>query len=252
MFMRFVQLSINPDAATAFERFYEHRVGPALLAVDGCIFARLIKATDSESSFSSFTLWESAEQAFEYENSGQYADLISENEPFEMDSTEWKIQLTADNVLEYKPVKEKPVVKAMPIVAGSSEDDAASQIGDHTYVRVLNAKINPGHFDELSREYDKLTPELLSTPGCRAGYLIAMKDNSECISVTIWDSQELASEYESSGKFAKLLAKVTPHFSSFYQWKMTLDPSRRSRTHLSDDLSIQGYTMVSAESAVES
>ena len=112
MFMRFVQLNINPDAATAFERFYEHRVGPALLAIDGCVFARLIKATDSDSSFSSFTLWESAEQAFEFENSGQYADLISENEPFEMESTEWKIQLTADNVLEYKPVKEKQIGRA--------------------------------------------------------------------------------------------------------------------------------------------
>ena len=56
MFMRFVQLGIKPEAAAAFERFYAHRVAPALLNVDGCVFARLIKSTEQEAEFISFTL----------------------------------------------------------------------------------------------------------------------------------------------------------------------------------------------------
>ena len=169
MFMRFVQLGIKSDAAQAFERFYEHRVAPALLSEDGCVFARLIKATDSDTEFISFTLWESPEGALEYEQSGRYKSLVSENAPFQEESTEWKIQLTPDNTLEYLPVHEEPEVKAMPVVAGSSESDMPDKITCHTYVRILNAKVNSDQFDELSALYNnELVPELLAIPGCRA------------------------------------------------------------------------------------
>jgi len=103
-----------PVRGSAFERFYEHRVAPALLSESGCVFARLIKSTEDETDFISFTLWESPEAAMEYEESGRYKSLVSENHPFLEDSTEWKIQLTPENTLEYLPVQEEPEVKAMP------------------------------------------------------------------------------------------------------------------------------------------
>ncbi len=249
MFMRFVQLGIKPEAAEAFERFYENRVGPALLSESGCVFASLIKSMESDSEFISFTLWASPEDAMEYENSGRYASLVSENQPFQEESAEWKIQLTPDNTLEYLPVQEEPEVKAMPVVAGSSESDMPDKIQDHTYVRILNAKVNPDQFEELSRLYnDELVPEILSVPGCRAAYLIGMKERSEGLSVTIWDSQEAAKEYENTGKFAELLSRAAPYLSAMYQWKMTLDPSKRKHTHLSDDVSVKGYEVVTGKS----
>ena len=253
MFMRFVQLGIKADAASAFERFYEHRVAPALLSESGCVFARLIKSTEDETDFISFTLWESPEAAMEYEESGRYKSLVSENHPFQEDSTEWKIQLTPENTLEYLPVQEEPEVKAMPVVAGSSESDMPDKIDCHTYVRILNAKVNSEQFDELSNLYNnELVPALLEIPGCRAAYLIGMKERSEGLSVTIWDSQESAKKYEASGKFAELLGRAAPYLSTMYQWKMTLDPSKRERTHVSDDVSVRGYEVIAGKSVDKS
>jgi len=248
MFMRFVQLSIKPDAAEAFERFYEHRVGPTLLAVDGCVFARLIRGTESDDEFISFTLWESSDKAFEYENSGQFAALIAENEPFQAESTEWKIQLSANNVLEYLPVIDDPVVKAMPVVAGSSESELPDRLSEHTYVRILNAKTDPDQFEKLSKVYnEEIVVELSKVPGFRAGYLIGMKEGSEGLSITIWDSEQSARNYEESGKFAELMSRVTPYLSAMYQWKMTLEPSKQKITHIEDDVSVRGYQVVSGE-----
>jgi heme-degrading monooxygenase HmoA len=253
MFMRFVQLGIKPEAAEAFERFYANRVSPALLSEDGCLFASLIKSTESASEFISFTLWSSPEDATEYEESGRYANLVSENQPFQEESTEWKIQLTPENTLEYLPVQEDPEVKAMPVVAGSSEDDMTDKIQDHTYVRILNAQVNPDQFDELSDLYnDELVPELLTIPGCRAAYLIGMKERREGLSITVWDSQEAAHSYEESGKFAELLGRAAPYLSAMYQWKMTLDPSKQKHTHLSNDLSVKGYEVVTGKSVGKS
>ena len=246
MFMRFVQLGIKPEAAAAFERFYAHRVAPALLNVDGCVFARLIKSTEQEAEFISFTLWNSEAQAAAYEESGQYKALLKENAPFEAVSNEWKIQLIEENTLEYLPVKNEPDVKALPIVAGSAEEEATSKLTGSPYMRLLNAQVNPDRFEELSEVYaNVITPALLKIEGCQAAYLIGMKERSEGLSVTIWESQELAAAYESSGKFAELLKKVEPFLSSWYQWKMTLDPTKQKKTHTSGEVSVKGYHVVS-------
>lgn len=245
MFMRFVDLTIKPESATAFVRFYEHRIGPTLRAVDGCRFATLIHNTESEGDFMSFTLWESADKAHAWEASDEYARLIAENEPFEAVSTEWKIQLSADNTLEYRPVREEPVVQAMPVVAGSAEESAIPELTDSTYIRILHSKVQSGKFAELSALYnDELVPALLQVDGCRAAFLIGMEEKHEGLSITIWDSHEQALAYESSGKFADLLSRAEPLLSSLYQWKMTLNPTARERTKTSDEVTVKGYTVI--------
>jgi len=248
MFVRFVQLKIKPDAAVAFERFYDHRVAPALLELNGCIFARLIRGDTSPPEFISFTLWESQESAAAYESSGYFEELISENEPFEADSSEWKIQLSQDMTLEYIPVKEKPSVKGMPIVAGSNEEDSADRIGSHTYIRILSARLAQGKFAELKKLYDEtMTPRVLEQDGCRAAYLIGSEGSEEVLSVTIWDEKARAEEYEKTGKFIELFSLATPYLSSLVQWKMSLDPAEQSKTRTSDDYSVKGYHIVSGE-----
>ena len=51
---------------------------------------------------------------------------MKQNTPFQEASNEWKIQLTEDNTLEYRPVVDEPDVKAMPIVAGTNEEAASA------------------------------------------------------------------------------------------------------------------------------
>lgn len=251
MFMRFVDLTIKPDSAAAFVRFYEHRIGPTLRAVDGCRFATLIHNTDAEGDFMSFTLWDSAEKARAWESSAAYTELLAENEPFEAVSTEWKIQLSADNTLEYRPVREEPVVRAMPVAAGSAgEQNIITDLSDDTYIRILQSKVLPGKFSELSTLYNnELVPALLQVDGCRAAFLIGMEEKHEGLSITIWDSHEQALAYESSGKFAELLARAEPLLSSLYQWKMTLNPSTRERTRTSDEVTVKGYTVIAGSKA---
>lgn len=245
MFMRFVDLTIKPESASAFVRFYEHRIGPTLRAVDGCRFATLIHNTDVTGDFMSFTLWESAEKAHAWEASSEYTSLIAENEPFEAVSTEWKIQLSADNTLEYRPVREEPVVQAMPVVAGSPEENVIPELTDNTYLRILHSKVLPGKFQELSTLYNnELVPALLKVDGCRAAFLIGMEEKHEGLSITVWDSHEQAIAYESSGKFPELLSRAEPMLSSLYQWKMTLNPTTRERTRTSDEVTVKGYTVV--------
>jgi len=249
MFMRFVQLSIRPDATEAFERFYSYRVAPALLDVDGCVFARLIRNENNPTNFLSFTLWNTAEHANAFESSGYYDELIAENEPFTESSSEWKIQLTEDNTLEYREVEEKPIIKAMPIVAGTEDLAPTRTLTPDTYVRILSARVEPDSFDEFRSRYDSLiVPELLQIDGCRAAYLIGRKEQGEGISVTVWDSKRHADLYEKSGKFQQLFSIIQPLLSSLYQWKMSLDPSRQSNTSTSDDVSVEGYRIVTGES----
>lgn len=251
--MRFVQLKVNPDSVEAFERFYEFRIAPAVLGETGCIFARLIRSDSSPSEFLSFTIWKTHADAESYETSGHFDELIKENEPFLEDTAEWKIQLSDDNTLEYKPVKEKPTIQAMPIAAGTDESDLAEEIGSDMYVRILSARLKTGIFKDFQKVYDELiTPTVLSLDGCRGIYLIGQESSDEILSVTIWDSKSNAAYYEASGAFDDLVNQVQPYLSSLYQWKMSLDSKKQSTTQTSDDLSVEGYHIVTGERLEES
>ena len=62
------------------------------------------------------------------------------------------------------------------------------------------------------------------------------------------DSKEQADAYEQSGRYAQLVDKVAPMLSSLLQWKMSLDPSRQATVATSDDLTVEGYHVVTGES----
>ena len=248
MYMRFVQLEIRPDSIESFERFYEHRLVPAVLDEEGCVFARLIQSDSNPTEFLSFTLWTSPEAAARYESSGHFDALVEENEPFLEDRTEWKIQLSADNTLEYAPVKERPSVQAMPVAAGASQADPSREIRTDMYVRILSAKINPGEFQNLKKLYEEqIAPALLEVDGCHGAYLIGTEESDEGLSVTIWEDKDKGDAYEASGKFNELVALAQPYLSSVYQWKMSLDRRRRENVHSSDDVAVRGYHIVTGE-----
>lgn len=246
MFMRFVELNIKHHQVMAFERFYNFRTAPALLEVDGCLFAQLIHSVSEESDFVSFTLWSSQEAAQTFQFGGFYDELLAELDPFIEDSSEWKIRLTDDMTLDYSPVKQEPVVQGMPVAAGTAEDEAAQQIGSHTYIRILSAKLEPGNFKEFRRRYDEeVTPGLLAVDGCYAAYMVGTEESKEFISVTIWESRDHAEAFQNSGRFQELFAIVRPLLSSLYQWTMSLDASKQQRTKTSDDVLVRGYHAVS-------
>lgn len=250
MYMRFVQHRVMPDAVSAFERFYENRIAPALSQTAGCLFASLVQNETSPDECVSMTLWNTPEDAEQYEQSGLFENLLSEARPFLADTSEWKIQLSDDFTLEYQPVKEEPSVQAFPIVTASSSTAPQDAAPAHMYLRIVSAKIRPGQFEALNKLYtEELIPALLAVDGCRYAYLVrGMHDDSVGLSVTLWDSKEQAEAYEKGGRFQELVAVAMPMLSSLYQWKLALDATKQATVATSDDLSVKGYHVVTGES----
>ncbi len=248
MYMRFVHLRVKPEKMAAFEIFYENRVAPTLHEMKGCLFASLIQSEDHPDECISMTLWNTLEDAQDYEQS-RYDALIKENEPYLADSSEWRIQLSDDLTLEFKPVKEPPVVQAFP-VATASVDAAPTGAGPaQMYLRIVSAKLRPGQFEAFKQRYtEEIIPALLAQKGCRYAYLTRGVGDDEILSVTLWDSKAYAYAYDLSGRFDQLTQLLEPMLSSLFQWKMSLDPSRRATVATSDDLTVEGYHVVTVES----
>ena len=249
MYMRFVHLRVKPEKMAAFEIFYENRVAPTLHEMKGCLFASLIQSEDHPDECISMTLWNTLEDAQDYEQS-RYDALIKENEPYLADSSEWRIQLSDDLTLEFKPVKEPPVVQAFPVATASAGAALKEAEPVQMYLRIVSGTVQPGKFEALKKVYTEETiPALLATDGCRYAYLIGgMQDSLEALSVTLWDSKEQADAYEQSGRYRQVVDKLMPMLSALFQWKMALDSSQQASVATSEDISVEGYHVVTGES----
>ncbi|MCK4754075.1 MAG: hypothetical protein KAS58_02505, partial [Calditrichia bacterium] len=75
----------------------------------------------------------------------------------------------------------------------------------------------------------------------------SMHQENEVISLSIWDSSEDAETYEKSGAFDKLVNKLRPTFSQFYQWKMALDKDTAKKVSTTDDLKVSHYRVVTGK-----
>lgn len=250
MYMRFVRINIEPDRADDFERLYENRIAPALHDTEGCLFAGLMARRGPTEECISMTLWETAGDARRYEDSGLFETLLEEASTMIADSSEWRIRLSDDLTLQYSAIKEAPVVTASPVESASSDSVAPDVRSSEAYLRIVSAKLKPGEFDALAKVYrEKIIPALAEVDGCRYAYLVrGMQEEDTALSVTLWDSQAQAEAYEQSGRFAELTNYVRPMLSDLLQWKMALSPKKRDRTTTSDDMTVEGYHVVTSDS----
>jgi len=249
MYMRFVELKIEPDRIDDFESLYEHRISPALHNTPGCLFAGLMHRRGPTEECISMTLWESPEDARRYEESGLFETLLREADPMIADSAEWRIRLSSDLTLEYGPVKEAPVVTASSVRSASAPGVPTDVEAHETYLRIVSAKLKRGTFDNLARVYEeRIVPALREVEGCRYACLVrGMQEEDSALSITLWDSQSRAEAYEESGRFAELTMLIRPMLSELLQWKMALGTKKRDRTTTSDDLSVEGYHVVTSD-----
>lgn len=249
MFMRFVRLSVKPNLIDEFADFYDEVVASTLHSVDGCLFATLIRDDRSARDCISLTLWTSAEKAQAYERSGKYDALLEKNKPFLVESAEWRVQLTEDLTLEYGPVATKPEVDTFEVMASTADVAPSKDEFSHVYLRITSANVQPGKvemFDDLYRK--TVIPALRSVEGFRHAFLVGSTENPhEVLSVTIWESKEKADAYERNGRFAYLVDKVKPMLSSLFQWKVALDPTRKQSVVTSDDLKVEGFTVLTGD-----
>ncbi len=248
MYMRIVQARIDANQIAEIQRVYTERVVPRLESVPGCLCARLIQSASHKDELLSMTLWDTQEHAEAYEQSGLFKELIEEAKPFLMDSAEWKIQLTEDLTLQYEPVQEEPVVRALPVVAQSDSEICAPEEVSQMHVRIVSPRLKPGKLEEFTKLYrETIVPALRKVPGCRYAYLAESTDGSEVYSVTVWDNPEAASAYEANGLFDRLTEKVKHTLSELYQWKMALERDYGKRLTTSEDLRVDRYDVVTGK-----
>lgn len=253
MFMRLVHHKVRPDELKNIQDYYHQVVIPALEKTPGCLSACLIHATQQAEEVISLTLWESPAHVRAYEQSGVFKQLVDGMRPYLAESSEWKIHLSKDLTLEYAAVPEEPVVKTYTVVTASN-DAPVRKIPSHLmYTRIVSVKLRPGKMEEYKRLYNELIiPALRETPGCQFAYLIeSTEEANEVHSITVWDSKQHADSYEQSGKFAELVDQVKHTFSELYQWKMSLDRTKRERSITSEDLEVTGFSVVTARSFSE-
>ena len=172
MFMRLLQIKLNPDYFEKFKDFYESTVFPQLQKMPGCIFAGLIKSGPGNNEFFSLTFWKTQKDSEDYEKSGVFNDLIKQARPFLSESMEWKIQLSDKMELEYAPVEEDIEVKKYSVELQKDKDDKIKFQNPQTYIRIVSMKIQEDKLDEFKKIYlENVIPALKETEGCRYVFL---------------------------------------------------------------------------------
>ena len=249
MFMRLFLRKIISERVDEFKSFYDTTVIPELQKIDGCLFAGLLLNTKDITEGISLTLWDTRQHAEEYEGSGLFEKLLDQAKPFLAESTEWKIQLSEDLELEYKPEDDKPDLKHFNVTVHERvKADLFAQYSK-MYIRIVSHILQKNKIKEFRDIFvDKIIPALQETKGCRYSYLIeSMQQENEVISLSIWDSKEDALDYESSGNFDKLMNFLRPTFSQFYQWKMALEKDPAKKVSTTEDLKVSHYQVVTGK-----
>ena len=250
MFLRLVQLSINTEYESTFRQVYNIVVLPQLQRLVGCRMAGLIKSNTERGKFISLTLWDKKKQAEDYEKSEVSKKLSEHIEQFLSESSEWKLQLSEDSKVEYKPVLESPS-RTNYVVAVRSHNNK-SKLAESTgmYIRIVSVKIQPDKIKEFKKIYSKeILPNLETAEGCSFAYLTEnLKNDSEFLSFSVWEDKSFADQYELSGKFTQLTDKVKHTFSKFYLWKMELEQSSKGKINTSEDMKIDNYTLITGKS----
>lgn len=250
MFMRFLQLNLDPGHIADFKNFYESDVMGELHKTHDCLFAGLIKSKPGENEFISLTFWQTQIQAEKYESSEAYKKLLAQAKTYLSESTEWKIQLSENSELQYGPVDEEPVIKKYVVAVKNESNDEFMAHSSDMFVRVLSLTIQDDKLEEFKKLYSEIViPTLKLINGCRYIFLTeSVNEKNVFISVTIWDRKEDADEYESSGKFQEITDKVKHTFSQLYLWKMSLEKNYSAKVSTSEDFKVDGYNIVTGKS----
>jgi len=249
MYMRFVRMNTLPEKMDTLINFYDKAIVPVLQNTNGCRYACLIQNTRSKSECISMTLWNSIEDAEAYEKSGRFKQLYDKVRPLLEDASEWKIKLTTDYTLEYKPESDEPVVDSYNVPYVPDTDFPETKKFSTMYVRMLSVRIKPDTQDEAEKIYrEEIMPALRQVAGCKYAFLTQnIHKEDEYFSITVWENKKAAENYEKSGKFEELVGKVQHLFSDLYQWKVKLEQKSGGKSVTSEDISLDKYTVVAGK-----
>ncbi len=249
MLMRLVEARLKPKILDGLESIYRDKIMPQLEQIPGCVFAGLLQDIKETNQLVSLTLWESEKQVRDYVESGIFQKNLDLVTPFMEESSEWKIQLTKDDVLSYEPVKQELTIKSYPVKVDMQT--VTQEIPtNRKYLRILSLNLMQGMEAEFKEIYhDEIQKELKKVNGCRYAFLIDnYEENKEMISFTIWDDLQSVELYEQQGMFKSLLEKVQHTLAELYQWKMSLESKEGSAISVtSRDIDVSKLAVVTGK-----
>jgi len=91
-------------------------------------------------------------------------------------------------------------------------------------MRFLQLKINTKYTEDIKEFYENsVLPQLQKMLGCIfAGLIKGGSEENEFVSLTFWETQEQAENYERSGVFQNLLNQAKPYLFESNEWKVQL------------------------------
>lgn len=243
MFVRLVRARVRDGELENLHQEYDAHIIPQLRTVPGCLYAGLLHNARSPEECISMTLWKSRPEAESYAQSPLFAALMERIKPFLADSSEQRLQLSADLRLEYVQVEEKPIVEQYSVEAqsGTQSHETAGQCIRIVLLRVADGKVE--EFKEIYR--NSVVSTLRSVRGCSHIFLMqsAGKTN-EFISVTLWENEELADMFTHGELFRLLIGWMKHTLPPLYQWKMEQDVDGGKTITTSEDVVIEHYNVL--------
>ncbi|TVR15084.1 MAG: hypothetical protein EA391_11490 [Balneolaceae bacterium] len=252
MYLRMVEATVKKKGEYLLGEVYAEKILTALEKIPGCIFAGLLHSRDHEFKYISLTLWQSEKDAEIYEASGSYQKNLEAVKYLLEEKSEWKIQLSDDNMVEYKEIPVEPSVKVF--LAAENTEPLPNEISSQSNIlRILSLKIKDGFKEEFSTIYNKeILPELKKIPGCQYAFLLDNSANDgEMISLSIWRDLHAVEKYEKHGLFKNFLDHVNHTLGGLYQWKMVLkSQSKSKRAVTSQDIGIRKFELITGKKFV--
>ncbi len=111
------------------------------------------------------------------------------------------------------------------------------------FMRFVHLKVTEGTFWEIQKFYEeKVIPTLQATEGCLfASLLQPTTEMEECMSMTIWASQEHAEAYETSGAFDRLLDESDEAMAEAIEWSAELTGDKANDPPPIYDPEVEGF-----------
>ena len=92
------------------------------------------------------------------------------------------------------------------------------------FMRLVQLNVELQYIDEFRDAYKtEVIERLQKMPGCKfVGLIENGTEETEFISLTLWDTQEQAESYEKGGIYSELLGKLMPYLQNSSEWKIQL------------------------------
>lgn len=119
MFIRVVSVKVQEDKLEEFKRIYSEEIIPELKSVEGCQNAYLIESINEDDDYISLTVWNSKENADDYESSGKFLQLINKIKHTFSQFYLWKMALEKDYNARVQTTEDLKV-ESYNIVTGKS------------------------------------------------------------------------------------------------------------------------------------